>query len=125
MLNYQNNVGDTALHLACMNDNAPAINFLIKNGVNIDIQNNVGDTALHLACIDGNESAINSLLFNGAKVDIQNSAGRYPLDMLYKKCGSLLNIIGKIRKINDSSTYYIEESFEKKIQKVVKNPKTI
>ena len=44
--NAQNNIGNTALHLSCLDGNIEAIKCLIDHDCNISIQNNYGKTAL-------------------------------------------------------------------------------
>ncbi|MDJ1305733.1 MAG: ankyrin repeat domain-containing protein [Candidatus Midichloria sp.] len=49
IINYQNNFGKTALHLAVHNGYDRVVEWLIKNGADLHIGNHLGDTALSFA----------------------------------------------------------------------------
>lgn len=48
-MNYQNEDGDSALHMAVFWDDVPVANLLVMRGANVDIKNNNGRTTLHMA----------------------------------------------------------------------------
>ncbi|XP_071172887.1 uncharacterized protein [Mytilus edulis] len=73
-INYQNNLGNTALHIATDKCWDVCVQFLLSNGANIDEQNNDGYTPLMVASLKGDMKVLNRLLSSGAdllKEDIQ------------------------------------------------------
>lgn len=58
------------------------INFLIKNGADIEFQTNQGNTAMIQACSIGEPSLIQNLFVVGAKFDVKNNLGITPLHYL-------------------------------------------
>ena len=72
---YQDNNGNTYLHLAVINQLENIIRLLIKKGININLQNNDGNTALHLAYNTGNIKIIAVLIENNADLKIKNKDG--------------------------------------------------
>lgn len=95
------------------------VQFLHKNGADIDKANKSGDTALHLAAARGHLDTVLSLLNNGAEVNIQNENERTALeraslnkhseivDALLKKGGKIIapsNLIVCGARIEHSDT---------------------
>ena len=75
-LNYQNNEGNSYLHLSVLERNYEISEGLIKKGIYINFQNNEGNTALHLAYILGDNKMIDLLLKNNIDFTIQNYFGK-------------------------------------------------
>ncbi|RLV61465.1 ankyrin repeat domain-containing protein [Parashewanella curva] len=61
--------GNTALHIAAVNNSTQCIEFLISNGVCVDVCNKAGITPLHCACYNGNLQAYELLVNKNANVD--------------------------------------------------------
>ena len=74
-LTYQNNSGNTYLHLAVIQQNLILIQNLLDKGIFIDIQNNDGNTALHLAYYLNNLEIIKLLINNDIDFGIKNKKG--------------------------------------------------
>ena len=74
-LTYQNEQGNTYLHLAVIQQNEKLIQNLIDKGIFIDIQNNDGNTALHLAYYINNIEIIKLLINNDIDFGIKNKKG--------------------------------------------------
>ncbi|XP_063441107.1 uncharacterized protein LOC134721808 [Mytilus trossulus] len=73
-INHQNNLGNTALHIATDKCWDACVQFLLSSGANIDEQNNDGYTPLMVASLKGDMKILNRLLSSGAdllKEDIQ------------------------------------------------------
>ena len=104
-LTYQNQQGNTYLHLAVIQQNIKLIQNLIDKGIFIDIQNNDGNTALHLAYYINNIEIIKLLINNNIDFGIKN------------KKGLIAEEIDPIDNINDIAGYEVnmnknEEEFE-------------
>ena len=61
LVNMQNNLGCTPLHLACLQNNKEIFDTILRY-VQVNIIDNDGDTALHYAAHFGNYTYINALL---------------------------------------------------------------
>ena len=79
----QNIVGDSALHLACLNGNAKLIRILLAHSPppHIEAKNKEGRTPLHLAAENGHKVAAKLLLKAKAVIDAQDSKGNTPLSL--------------------------------------------
>ena len=59
-INFQNTIGDTALHCACVWGHLDVVKLLLEKGADIEIKNVNGETTLHRASnddpIEGNMS---------------------------------------------------------------------
>ena len=77
-LTYQDNKGNTYLHLAVISQLEDIIKSLIKKGININLQNNDGNTALHLAYNTGDIIFIAALVENKVDLNIKNKDGLTP-----------------------------------------------
>ena len=75
-LNFQNNDGDSYLHLAVRNQLEKIIKNLVEKGIKINIQNKKGNTALHLAYETGNNSIIKYLIEHGINRAIKNKENK-------------------------------------------------
>jgi hypothetical protein len=65
--------GNTALHIATIKGHIPVVDFLIKNGANVNAKANYGTTPLHCATYTGgNLPIVELLLENGANPNIQD-----------------------------------------------------
>ncbi|MFT6631190.1 MAG: V8-like Glu-specific endopeptidase [Bacteriovoracaceae bacterium] len=77
-LNYTyDNEKNTALHIAVENGRNDIVEFLIKQGMNLDTQNLKGETALHIAAYVNNKFAVNKLVANGADILVKDNYGVY------------------------------------------------
>jgi uncharacterized protein len=77
------NMGYTALHVACTENNFEAVQILLENKAKIDIKDNHGNTPLFRATFAsiGNGEIIKLLLKNGADKNIKNNYDMSPLDV--------------------------------------------
>ncbi|KAH7123881.1 hypothetical protein B0J11DRAFT_324253 [Dendryphion nanum] len=73
--------GSTPIHLAILSFKQDAIDWVIKNGADIDAVGTSGQTALHIAMRLGSLSAVCSLVAAGANF-LQDSHGLSPEDLL-------------------------------------------
>uniref|UniRef100_A0A6C0LTA6 Uncharacterized protein n=1 Tax=viral metagenome TaxID=1070528 RepID=A0A6C0LTA6_9ZZZZ len=79
-VNYQNNEGLNALHLAVLKKDIIMVNMIIKHTQNIDAKTLLGDTALHDACNFRTYDIVKILLENGANQNISdNVQDFYPI----------------------------------------------
>ena len=98
-LTYQNEQGNTYLHLAVVQQNIKLVQKLIDKGIFIDIQNNDGNTALHLAYYINNLELIKLLINNNIDFGIKN------------KKGLIAEEIDPIDNINDIAGYEVDMNF--------------
>ena len=75
-LNFQNNIGDTLLHISARKNNIEAIEYLLKHQVNISIKNHKNLTPLHVAVIEHNKLATLAILNSGIDIDEKCDFGR-------------------------------------------------
>ena len=66
--------GENSIHYCCRNNNVDAarqiIDYLISNGVSLNVQNKNGESALHIAARYGSAEIVKYLCENGANVDL-------------------------------------------------------
>ena len=74
-LNYQDNNGNTYLHISVIHQNINLIKNLIEKKIQINTQNNDGNTALHFAYYINNIEIINLLKNNNLNINIKNNQG--------------------------------------------------
>ena len=77
--NFQDVLGNTALHYLCMNDDAELAEEIILAGGKIEIENNQGATPLHTAAAKGTIPLIILLLQKGADINAQDIEDKTPL----------------------------------------------
>ena len=65
-INQPDDVGDTALHLACLEGHQGIVERLLNFGAKVDVVNRAGDTPLLLATVQGETKIVNALLQAGA-----------------------------------------------------------
>lgn len=82
-VNFQDSFGNTALHLACENNNIDVIKFLVENNCNLNIPNSGNKTALDIASKNNHFDIVNFLFECGCFI---------PDDYLYKY-PHMLNIL--------------------------------
>lgn len=78
-VNYQNELGKTALIFAAYNGHEKVVELLLMNGARIDQVNYSGNTALILSAAKGYKKIVETLLKNGAKIDQANYDGNTAL----------------------------------------------
>lgn len=80
-INFQDEEGRSALHMACDREHLNIVEFLLQNNANINIQDNEGNTPLHYACICCYEDIIKLLLQYSPNLDIKNDDEETPYDL--------------------------------------------
>lgn len=73
-LNLQNNLLQTALHLAVLTNQPKIVRKLVITGAALDIRDRRGNTALHIACQEGNLPCAEELLCPVAGSEIYNTS---------------------------------------------------
>ncbi|KAE8600152.1 hypothetical protein XENTR_v10013104 [Xenopus tropicalis] len=109
-LELQDRKGDTALHVACKNQNLACAKALLQgpNGPqNLQLQNWKGLSCLHIATLKGNSSLISLLLKHGADInDQEGTSGKTPLHLAVEMLdGALLTHLLQQRPEVDSLMY--------------------
>ncbi|XP_026057908.1 protein phosphatase 1 regulatory subunit 12A-like isoform X1 [Carassius auratus] len=80
-INHANVDGLTALHQACIDENADMVEFLVESGSDVNRGDNEGWTPLHAAASCGFIQITKYLIEHGAHVGAVNSEGELPLDV--------------------------------------------
>ncbi|KAF4081571.1 hypothetical protein AMELA_G00162660 [Ameiurus melas] len=80
-INHANVDGLTALHQACIDENAEMVQFLVESGSDVNRGDNEGWTPLHAAASCGFIQITKYLIEHGAQVGAVNSEGELPLDV--------------------------------------------
>jgi hypothetical protein len=71
--------GKTALHISAERGNIRIVQFLIENGVDVDITDGLGRTGLHYAAFGAHFEVVACLLAAGADADARDLRGLSPL----------------------------------------------
>ncbi|KAF0697598.1 Aste57867_11726 [Aphanomyces stellatus] len=78
IINYQNGLGCTALHLAAENEDVQIVSILVDHSAATNITDKMGWTPLNLACSKGHLEIVNILLAHGANIHLANQFGATP-----------------------------------------------
>ncbi|CAL5353992.1 unnamed protein product [Camellia sinensis] len=76
----QGRTGLQALHMASANGHLDIVDYLIRNGVDVNASNVEKNTPLHWACLNGHIEVVKNLILAGASVSVLNSHERTPMD---------------------------------------------
>ncbi|XP_054475731.1 protein phosphatase 1 regulatory subunit 12A isoform X3 [Anoplopoma fimbria] len=96
-INHHNVDGLTALHQACIDENAEMVQFLVESGSDVNRGDNEGWTPLHAAASCGFIQIAKYLIEHGAHVGGVNSEGELPLDVATEDAMERL-LKGEIKK---------------------------
>ncbi|XP_008304568.1 protein phosphatase 1 regulatory subunit 12A isoform X7 [Stegastes partitus] len=96
-INHANIDGLTALHQACIDENAEMVQFLVESGSDVNRGDNEGWTPLHAAASCGFIQIAKYLIEHGAQVGAVNSEGELPLDVATEDAMERL-LKGEIKK---------------------------
>lgn len=77
-INYQNELGDTPLHVAVRDLDNELVDALLELGAKVNIQNLDGNTPVHLAAQQNYIDGLQKLIDKGAALEIQNAEGNTP-----------------------------------------------
>ncbi|MFM1843071.1 MAG: Ankyrin [Cyanobacteriota bacterium] len=80
LVDYQDEQGDTALHLACLEGHLDIVQQLIQARASVNLTNQAGDTPLMLAIAHGEGEIVRQLLAAGADPNL-SPTGEFPLLM--------------------------------------------
>lgn len=93
-LNSENELGQTALHIACSKGNDCIVENLLACGrIDINKQSDNGYTALHFACCNGHGNVIEILLDNGAAINIRSYLDETIVDVASKRHAKVIDIL--------------------------------
>ncbi len=87
-INARNIRGETALMMACKDDNYAAVEALLARGAQHGLADKKGNTALHIAAGHARLSIIGMLIDKGSGINVQNQEQESPL-MRATKAGSV------------------------------------
>ncbi|XP_025617349.1 ankyrin repeat-containing protein P16F5.05c isoform X2 [Arachis duranensis] len=71
---------EQALHMAAANGHIEIVEYLIGQGVDLNVANEEKNTPLHWACLNGHVEVVKKLIMAGANVGVLNSHERTPMD---------------------------------------------
>lgn len=83
-IDKQNNLGDTALHMAVKFARIATVKILIANHANMELLNSDGETPLHLAIKFNRQNIVRELMQHGADYTCKNKNGETPLMLAQK-----------------------------------------
>ena len=107
----ENRDGDYEVHIASkIGDLVPVLDWLVKNGEDINRLNKYGMTALHKAVIYGNVSTVEFLLSKNASINIKDGYGCTPIDYANKdrNCCKQVDYVAKEKIRNILKTYNVK-----------------
>ena len=81
---FKDELGQTALHLACNLGHFRIARKLIDSGAHVNIEGPVGRYPIHNACINNYEKILQLLIMNGSKMDVLDDSGQTPLHLACK-----------------------------------------
>jgi ankyrin repeat protein len=116
-ITYQDNKGNSYLHLAVISQLEEITKLLIKKGININLQNNDGNTALHLAYNTGDIIFIAALVENNSDLNIKNKDGLIPDEI---QMDSIPDNLDFNNNVNNSKIF---KTNDKNISNNIKNDK--
>ena len=108
-LNYQDSLGNTALHMACANRFEAIVVFLLDQRADVNIQNESKNTALHWAALNGHLAVLKLLCENKSQdvnVSLKNQFGRIPMEEALQSCKSeIAEYLAPLSKLEDGKLY--------------------
>lgn len=79
-VDWQDEQGRTALHMASANGHTQTVIYLLKAGAEAAPANKEGNTPLHFACLNGHVQVVQELTQRGASPSALNSHSQSPVD---------------------------------------------
>ncbi|EAY01617.1 ankyrin repeat protein, putative [Trichomonas vaginalis G3] len=93
-IDVKNMIGETALHIAAINNSKETAELLIKNGADIYIKDMYCETALYYAVINNCKETVELLITNGANVNNKNKNGHITLhDAALRKYKEIVELL--------------------------------
>lgn len=74
-VDYQNDMGNTLLHVVAQNGNKRLVKLCLRRGMDLNVQNLTGQTALHFAFGYGYDEVGDYIVKKGADDSIKNKDG--------------------------------------------------
>ena len=84
-VNVNNNANRTPLHYAVINDHLNVVQYLVKQGANMEAVDNANWTPLHIAVFRGHVDAVKYLVDQGANKKAVDKDNRTPLHIAVGK----------------------------------------
>jgi len=101
------------------------IDFMIKNGANMNVKNNNGYTPLYYACIDMNKFyLIPKLIKAGADINVKNNEGESLIIRLLKR-PQTIKVIGyfiEYRPYYEIEDYFLKETVRRSLKEDIEIP---
>lgn len=99
-VNTQDDVGNTALHMACQYGELEAVKLLVKLNADVNRKNILGTTPLMQAAYNGHLDVVEHLVKNGADVSVKNYIGWTAINWAKKwaKTSGRNNIVDYLKK---------------------------
>ena len=98
---YQDQNGNSYLHLAVINQLENIIRILIQKGINVNLQNNDGNTALHFAYSTGDIKFITMIIESKIDFSIKNKNGLIAEEISPDSFPAILDISTSSSKMNN------------------------
>ena len=116
---YQDENGNTLLHIACMSHNLNLVAKILSRMYDLNVTNNNGDTPFHIACRSSNSHIATLLLDSGCNVECLNKNGDSPLHIACR-CGNesavkrILNVSTNTEQKNKMGKTPLQIAFQHK-----------
>jgi uncharacterized protein len=127
LIRIRNKTGNTLLHLSAECGHQKVIEFLLKQGAEINRKNHEGNTPLHLAVSARKPHALSLLVKKGANVNARNNAGEAPLhyavwstNMVEKLLDAGADINARDNFSDTPLNHAVENDNEKSVDKLLK-----
>ena len=123
---YQDQNGNSYLHLAVINQLENIVKTLIKKGINVNLQNNDGNTALHFAYSTGDIKFITIMIESKIDFSIKNKNGLIAEEIAPGTFPEILDInnnnnLNKMNVIhNKNNTVTINLSIGREMAQIIK-----
>ncbi|XP_077297855.1 uncharacterized protein LOC143919419 [Arctopsyche grandis] len=109
----KDNFNDSPLHNACRQGNINVVEFLVKNGADVNCKSTSKQTPLHLAAMRGYEKVVKYLIENRATME-KGKSNDYPIDVaVFHGNISIVEILIP----NNNDKYLIHARFNNEIRK--------
>jgi ankyrin repeat protein len=115
-LNHQDKDGYSCLHVSVINGNTLLVEYLIKNGADVNITDSEMHSVLHWAVVTGHVPILDILISNKADPETADIHGAYPIHYAAQMCGQIDNWDETIIRDSSQSLTILKKLIEQKVK---------